>query len=172
MLQEDRLDAERLAATLNHFGIPYLRTATPAEPLPLDERGLVAALAQHPSPRLHEALIPLFLSRPELGDDVPAIADKLSPEAASRLRHMYTAAVYLQHLWRTQLEIYLGPAKPFSDHFGQSLWHLPPPSEHHGEAGLRVLAEHFQAETGANWLSAYESTMSLYLTILRLRAHG
>ena len=172
MSREEYLDAESLAATLDSFGVPYLHTATPAEPLPLGERALVAALAQHPSPRLHEALIPFFLSRPELGDEVPAIADELAPEAATRVRHMYTAAVYLQHLWRTQLEMYLGSVEPLGDHFGQSMWNLPPTSEHHGEAGLRVLAEHFQAKSGTNWLSAYESTMSLYLRILRLRANG
>ena len=172
MLHEDYLDAEALAATLDQFGVPYLRTATPAEPLSLDERELVVALSQHSSPRLHEALIPLFLSRPELGDEVPAIADELAPEAAVRLRHMYTVAVYLQHLWHTRLERFLGPALELTDHFGQSLWNLPPPSEHHGEAGLRVLAEHFRAETRANWLSTYEDTISHFLTFLRLQANG
>ena len=85
---------------------------------------------------------------------------------------MYTAAVYLQHLWRGKLEMYLGSTVSLKDHFGQAMWDLPSPNVHHGEAGLRVLAEHFRAETGANWLSTYENTVSLYLTILRLQANG
>ena len=172
VLPEKLLDTATLAATLAQLDVPYLRTPTSAEPLPLDPAALIAALAQHPSPRVREALIPLFLRHPEFARNVPDVLVTLPPAAGLTLRHLYTAAVYLQQLWHGKLEMYLGVLPALPDYFGQSEWGLPAPQEHHGEAGLRLLAEHFRARTGDNWLSMYQTTISLFLNQLRLEAHG
>jgi hypothetical protein len=172
MIPDKLLDEAALAATLAQYDVYYLRTATKASPLSIAPPDLIVALAQHSEPRLHEALIPLFLRHPEFAVYVPDLVDQLPPDASQMLSHLYTAAVYLQRLWRSKLEMYLGPHSLLPDYFGESEWQLPPPDEHFGEAGLRVLAEKLRSETGINWLSAYESSMSLYLYQLRLHTNG
>jgi len=171
MLQEKQVGAEALAATLAQLDVHYLRTSTASEPLPVDPAVLIAAVAQYPSPRVREALIPLFLRHPEFAIHVPDLVATLPPMAGMTLRHLYTAAVYLQRLWRGKLEMYLGNGPLLPDYFGQSEWGLPAPTEHYGEAGLRVLAEHLRAKTGDNWLSTYQTVMSFYLNQLKLKAN-
>ncbi|MCI0398661.1 MAG: hypothetical protein L0332_34230 [Chloroflexi bacterium] len=170
VLQDKPIDVEALAATMAQLDIHYLRTPTSAEPLPLEPSYLIAVLAQYDSPRVREALIPLFLRYPEFARYVPDLITALPPVASMTLRHLYTAAVYLQRLWRGKLEMYLGPLPLLPDYFGQSEWGLPAPTEHYGEAGLRALAEHFQTKTGDNWLSTYQAAISLFLIHLRLEA--
>ncbi|MBI4772512.1 MAG: hypothetical protein HY784_19290 [Chloroflexi bacterium] len=110
----------------------------------------------------------LFLRRPEHSSLVPELVVKLEPSAGEVLRHMYTAAVYLQRLWRGALSLYLDEQFLLPDHFGRAEFGLPPPDDCFGEAGLRELARLFEARTGAEWLSAYQTTMSLFLQQLRL----
>jgi hypothetical protein len=173
MVPEKTVDAQALAATLAYkYDVFYLRTAEETASLSLDPPDLIAALAQHSEPRLHEALIPLFLRNPEFAIYVPDLVEQLPSKAGQKLSHLYTAAVYLQHLWRTKLEMYLGPQPALPNHFGESEWNLPSPDEHFGEAGLRILAEKLRTETGVNWLSAYKSIISLFLYQLRLIVHG
>ncbi|MBI1878398.1 MAG: hypothetical protein HYR94_09260 [Chloroflexi bacterium] len=171
MLQDITVETDVLVATLAQLGVRYLRPVTSANPLSQDPDFLIPALAQHPAPRLHEALMLLFLRHPEFARHVPDIEATLPAAARLILRHFYTAAVYLQRLWRGKLEMYLGPLPSLPDYFGQSEWHLPAPTEHYGEAGLRCLAEHFRAKTGDNWLSTYQAAMSLFLNQLRLEAN-
>lgn len=170
MRTKSSLDVATIAASLARLGVPYLQTREAAEPLSLSPHSLLAALAQHSDPRVREALIPLFLRHPEYASFVPALVAQLPPEGATVLRHFYTAAVYLQRLWRTTLGIYLGEFPLLPDTFGQAEFNLPAPDVHFGEAGLRELAKRFEAETGYDWLSVYESAISLFLAQLRLEA--
>jgi hypothetical protein len=82
--------------------------------------------------------------------------------------YTYTAAVYLQRFWRSTLKLLMGDFSLLPDHFGQSEFGLPSPDEYFGEAGLRALADHFQQKTGYEWLSAYQTIMSLFLQQLSL----
>ncbi len=117
-------------------------------------------------------LIALFLRHPTYAQYVPTVVGTLPPAAAHRLKHLYTAAVYLQHLWRGVLGLYITDLTSLPNYYGQADWQLPPPSAHFGEAGLRALAEQMQAETGDNWLSSYQSALSLLLTHLRQEAYN
>jgi hypothetical protein len=172
MQPKKEVDPAALAATLAQLGVPYLRAGTTAAPLPLDPPQLIAALAQHPSPRVREAMIPLFLRHPAFATHVPAVAAALAVDAGETVRHFYTAAVYLQRLWRGQLEMVLGPFPLLPDYFAQIEWGLPAPDEHFGEAGLRALAQRFQEQSGDNWLATYESAIALFLRQQRLLAYG
>lgn len=164
-------DSATLAATLAAHGVGHLRTATAAEPLLISPLTLIAALSIHQEPRVRESLIPLFLRHPTYAQDVPQLATTLPPTAAMTLRHMYTAAVYLQRLWRGTLGIYLGEFSLLPEYFGQKEFALPHPNDHFGEAGLRVLAQLFREKTGYNWLSTYDSAISLFLAQLRLERY-
>lgn len=137
-------------------------------PSPQSPTGLIAALAAHPEPRLREALIVLFLRQPTYAQFVPELVDELQNEAALTLRHFYTAAVYLQRLWRSTLGIYLGAFPLLPDYFGQSEFGLPAPDDHFGEAGLRALAALFEEKTGYDWLSTYHAAIALLLAQLSL----
>ena len=164
-----------IAATLTQYGVPYLRTSAglasihPSPP-PLEPRILIQQLAQHSEPRVYEAFIPLFPRHPEFHPFVQELAAHLDAESSLRLRHLYTAAVYLQNLWRTNLGLYLGQCPNLPNYFGETDFGLPPPHVHWGEAGLRALAARMEQETGANWLSSYESACSRFMAQLQLQS--
>ncbi len=162
-----------LAQQLARLGVRHLRVYRSAEDAaPIDAETLIAALASHPEPRFREALIALFIRHPELAAIARDAVKTLDSSAALVLQHMYTAAVYLQRFWRGTLGIYLGASQLLPDYFGQSRFELPEPAVDSGEAGLRALAERFQAETGFEWLSEYESVMDLLLEQLRIEAES
>lgn len=151
-----------LATTLAQYDLPLLRVAEAAAPLPLTPAELMAALLTHEEPRLQEILIAFWLRYPQWADQVPDLLSTLSSTEQYQLQHLYTAAVYLQRLWWTQLAIYLGPAMhPLPNYFGETVFALPATDVHYGEAGLRLLAARLEEETGYNWLSTYQSSLDL-----------
>lgn len=167
-------DLNAIAVDLARLDVPYLRIiASPApsqtSPPPIAPETLIRQLAQHGEPRLREALIPLFLRHPDYHRCVPALALSLDSQAAQTLRHFYTAAVYLQHLWRSTLGLYLGAFPDLPNYFGETEFGLPSPQLHWGEVGLRLLAARFEAETGDNWLTTYEGAMSRFLAQQQLQ---
>ena len=177
-------DAElaTIAATLAQYDVPYLRISTKTSglhplPQPLDPHTLIQKLAQHTDPRVREALIPLFLRHPEYHQFVHDLVfasnrTNLDQKSSRTLRHFYTAAVYLQHLWRGSLSLYLGMFSDLPNYFGETEFGLPSPQIHWGEAGLRVLAARFEQETGDNWLTTYESALSRFLAQRQLKSFG
>lgn len=170
-LEAESLLVENLAA----YGIHYLRLSQPSiSGKSLTPASLIAALAGHSDPRLRESLIALFLRQPQLHQYVPALTASLEPETADVLRHFYTAAAYLQRFWFSMLQLYLGTFPLLPNYFGLTHYHLPPLEEHFGETGLRALADYYTNQTGYDWLSAYQSAISLLLTQLNLEqmTHG
>jgi hypothetical protein len=159
-----------LIAQLAAHGVRHLRTAEPWPEVvpPLSAQALITALAAHPAPRLNEALIPLFIQHPNYAAHVPAVLATLEPKAADTLRHLYTAAVYLQQFWRSTLSIYQGEVPLLPNYFGESVYGLPKDDEHFGELNLRRLGEQLESATGYEWLSLYDSVMRLALDQMRL----
>ncbi len=161
----------QLASQLSAFDVPHLRVPSAvADVEPLSSEQLIRQLAQHADARYHEALIPFFLRHPERSALVLDIAASLDEESAETLRHMYTAAVYLQQLWGNQIQLYLGTLKHLPNYFGQTDFNLPAPDVHFGEAGLYALADLFEEKTGYTWITVYKSAMSLLLDQLYLEA--
>ncbi len=120
----------QLASQLSAFDVPHLRVPSAAADVePLSSEQLIRQLAQHDDARYHEALIPFFLRHPGCSALVPNIIASLDAESAEVLRHMYTAAVYLQRLWRSQLRMYLDAAERLPNGLGFSGARrgLPPP---------------------------------------------
>ena len=162
-------DSAILVGQLAQHGVRTLMVAESAAAIPpISPPDLITQLAQHPSPRLRDSLIPLFLRHPEYAEYVPELVDGLPVAAANHLRHLYTAAAYLQRFWHITLSIYLGTFALLPDYYGQSYYHLPSPSERFGEAGLRQLAYQMELSTGYEWLTVYESALSLLLLQLEL----
>lgn len=162
-------DDPTLVYSLETFGLNILRlSSSPVQGTTLEPAVLIAALAEHTEPRLREALIPLFLRKPQLHQYVPELVTSLASETADVLRHFYTVAVYLQRFWLSTLQLYLGTFPLLPDYFGQTHYHFPPPEKHFGEAGLRALADYYTGQNGYDWLTIYQSAISLLLTQLNL----
>jgi hypothetical protein len=146
-------EREALVAALRRQGIGFLQPLDAAPgPAELDAPTLIACLAAHPDARLRHALAMLFLRRPELAVAVPGVARHLDPAAARELRVQYTAAVYLQSMWRTRLRLLLPEASELRDWFSAEMA-LPPPSERFGRVGLAALAE----QSPYNLLASFEA---------------
>jgi len=155
----DNLDNASLITQLRGLGVRHLRAISSVEDVsPADPVTLINSPAQHPEARFREALIPLFRRQPHLADHIPQLVASLEEPAAQVLSHLYTAAVYLQRLWRGVLGLYLGDSPLLPDYFGQSFG-LPDPVDYFGEVGLHALATHFREQTGYEWFSAYEAVI-------------
>jgi hypothetical protein len=166
---DKEIDTPSLLSGLSARGIRHLRVREqPVAYKPLSDQGLIAMLAAHPEPRLRESLIPLFLRHPGLSEQVPQLVDALPAPAADTLRHMYTAAVYLQYFWHSTLGLYLRNFPRLPDFYGQTIYGLPSPDDRFGESGLRALAAQFAQETGFEWLSVYTAAIDLLLRQLSL----
>ncbi|MCB0077358.1 MAG: hypothetical protein KDD73_08010 [Anaerolineales bacterium] len=161
---------DQIAAALAAHDLPLLRTLQAARPptAPFSPRETIQALTCSSEARSAELLIALFLRHPDYAEVEPELADTLPWEDAYRLRHLYTAAVYLQHLWHSQLTRHLGSQPTLPELYGQSEWSLPAPTVHYGEAGLRELAARVQGESGVNWASSYENARTLLLNHLAM----
>lgn len=153
---------ESLVAALRKRGVGYLSPGDAAEEQLIGDADLVEALARHPEARLRQALIPLFLLRPDLAALVLDGCSRLEPRARVELQAHYTAAVYLQRMWSFRLRRYLGALPELPDHLSRELG-LPAPEDEWGKAGLHALADwHAKASRQrANRLSEYEGAAEL-----------
>lgn len=164
-----------IAFALIQHDVPHLRVpddaaSTQSPRQRIEPVTLIRQLAAHSDTRVREALIPLFLRHPEYHRFVPEAEEGLDARCAQTLRHLYTAAVYLQHLWHSCLNLYLGPFPDLPNYFGENDFGLSSPQIHWGEAGLRQLAARFEKETHVDWLSVYESAISRFLAQQQLQS--
>jgi hypothetical protein len=156
-----------LVAGLRAHGIAYLDDGELVAVPPASPAELVMGLAASRDPRLHNALAVLFVRQPQLASLVPDLVSTMPPDSADRLRRQYTAAVYLQHMWRTRLRLSLDEAGALPDLFSAELG-LPAPEERFGLAGLRAL----EAQTGFTLTASYEAQMAqLFDQLRRERSH-
>jgi hypothetical protein len=166
----DGAERDRLVAALRERGVDYLAPSD-ARGEPLEDQALIAALAGHEDPRLRQALIALFLVRPELAPLALKLSQSLEQPAATELVAHYLAAVYLQSMWLTRLGHYQSPVVRLPDFFSEERG-LPHPDELYGKAGLHALAK-WHAEHSAehgNHLSEYEGVFSLIIDRIKSRA--
>ncbi len=161
---------ETLVAALHRYGVDYLSPSDARLDQTIDDETLIASLASHSEARLRQALIALFLLQPQLAPIVPNLQTELVPHAAQELSAYYSAAMYLQRMWRTRLGHYLEAVNELPDHFSAEL-SLPHPQEEHGKVGLHALAD-WHARFSPyrfNHLSAYEGVAELLFQSLKLR---
>jgi hypothetical protein len=151
-------EEEALVAELELHGIRYLSRQTPYQAVKVRPPAqLIADLVRQPSARVREALISLFLARPQYSGAALAALARLSEDQALTLRLFYSAAVLLEVEHRDALGLATGDGlRPLPDLFSAELG-LPP-----GDAPIRdritALAHTHQERTGvtANWAGTYE----------------
>lgn len=169
MVRRHEQDREALVAELRHRGIRFLAPSD-AElgSKRLSDEELLSSLAQHPDSRLRFALIAWFILHPEIHTALPVVMQELPAASRSELKILYTAAVYLQRLWRTRLGFYLRDFRELPDRFSGELG-LPSPAERHGKAGLHATADWHARQSGypVNRLSSYNKVMDLLFEQLK-----
>jgi hypothetical protein len=153
---------EALVAELELLGVRYLsrQTRYRATHLRPPDR-LLAELVQQPNARVREALIAVLLSCPRYAEFVPTAVDELgatNPSAATLLRLLYTAAVYLQPVYRQKREpSVVGGWYPLPDLYptGFGL----PSGDHPLAQKLYLLGQAHRKIAGVslNWSGTYEN---------------
>lgn len=160
-------DREALVAALRERGVDWLAPSD-AEGAQIPDEILIASLAANEDARLRQALIGLFLLHPVLAPLVLKLRPEMEAAAEIELIAHYTAAVYLQRMWRVRLAHYLPPFADLPDYFSKEL-SLPAPEDEYGKTGLYALAawhtEH--SPQRANHLSEYECVADLLFERLK-----
>jgi len=162
-------DREALVAALRERGVDWLAPSDAAG-APLTDETLIASLAANEDARLRQALIGLFLLHPALAPLVLKLRLEMDAAAEIELIAHYTAALYLQRMWRVRLAHYLPPFADLPDYFSKEL-SLPAPEEEYGKTGLHTLAVwHAKQAQRANHLSEYEGVADLLFERLKSKA--
>jgi hypothetical protein len=171
--QIEQEDHDALVGRLRELGLRFLAPsdadANELSGLPAQE--LIARLVMHRDARLRLALVPVLILHPEWVSEVQSAVQQLSGPMRSQLQVLYTAAVYLQRLWRTRLGFYLGEVEMLPDLYSDVLG-LPPAGERHGKTGLHALAT-WQAGRSPqpfNWLASYNKVIDLLFERLKMEA--
>jgi len=165
-LGDTQLDLDRVVVTLQRLGIWYIVAESGVEPYDdLPPAQLMTALIRSGEPRVEYAIIPVLLRHPDFATTVPELAAALPEAEAELLRRHYTAAVYLQQMYRPALEIYLGQKPDLPDYFSAVLG-LPSPNEYFGEIGLRELVSRLPPPI--NWWITYLDPVQNFLRSLSL----
>ncbi|MEK7440281.1 MAG: hypothetical protein AABZ78_05755 [Chloroflexota bacterium] len=163
-------DRDLLVALLRARGVDYLTPSDAAADRIVDDETLICSLAAHSDSRLRQALIALFFLNPELNTLVLRLRDRLDGTARQELIAFYTAAMYLQTMWRIRLSHYVPTIKPLIDYFSAELC-LPSPEDEYGKAGLYALANWHASQSSLrfNYLSAYQGVVDLVFASLKLK---
>lgn len=156
---------DHLVAALHARGICYLAPTPHGDEPPLTDDELILGLAASKDGRLRFALAGLLLAHPEMADKAVCLVEQHCNPAPDRqppawawdeVRKQYVAAMYLQRMWRTRLNMCMGERPLIPAHFTQEL-NLPPPDAMHGEQGLRALTE----RSAFNDWSSYEQVVEM-----------
>lgn len=161
---------ETLVAELRKRGITYLAPsdAQATEEI-ADDAALIMALLHQDDSRLKLALANMFLRHPELAQSLGQLIEQLDRKSTVDLQTLYTAAVYLQRLWRSRLTFYLGKLDLLPDLYSAQLG-LPPAEERFGKVGLYALAESWQARSAYpfNRLASLNKAIDLFFEQLKI----
>jgi hypothetical protein len=87
---------DQIARELHRLGVRHLSWARDTAPGTFTPRTLLVNLAASPDARLRNALVPLFLLRPDYADAVVTATDDLAGPSRVHLMCAYSAAVALQ----------------------------------------------------------------------------
>jgi hypothetical protein len=161
---------DELVAELAGYGLHFLRgghnVRSGPKHSPVD---LIAALVGHGEARLRLALIPLFLSQPQLTNSVPAAAVQLSGSAQLTLQCFYTAACLLQQIYAEPFRRYGGEQPSLPDLFSKE---LGIPDSGTPEDRLKMLGVQHRLRRGqfVNWVGTYQSGAEVLLRQWRREA--
>jgi len=159
-LQDEERDC--IVDALVEHGVTYLAGGR-GLPSAISDAELIRTLVESDDARLRLAIIPLFLSRPDLNASVPAIIKQLSPERALDLKQRYMAAVCLQRFWRTRLNQTIGQNALLPDLYSGELG-LPSLNVQHGKHTLNALAKQMsRTHDEVDYLASFNKTFEHFI---------
>lgn len=141
---------EEIVAELQRLGIRYLSRASNISPHQnRPPAKLIADLTRQPSSRVRNALIPLFLVKPEYAAYLREALTQVNNEQGLTLKFFYTAAVFLQRKSKTN------PTAVLPDLFSGEIG----VSGTNPDEKLRDLGQKQQEVSGRNinWQGTYEN---------------
>jgi hypothetical protein len=161
-----------LATALNSLGVVHVGPRwTRRRGGPRTASELFDRLFRSPDPRLQQATIPLLLTYPELADEARVVIDRLEGVVRDRAMRRYVAAVALQRMARTRLEMQIGPRGLIPPAYLDEL-DLPELDEDFGRETLLALAEGETARYGYDAWGTYRGLLDLILSETRRRGWG
>ena len=141
---------EEIVAELQSLGIRYLsRVSNTSAHENHPPAQLIAEIICQPSSRVRNALIPLFLAKPEYAAHVQEALTKVNDEQGMMLKFFYTASVFLQR------KLLLNPNALLPDLFSEEFGI----SGTNADEKLRALGRRHQHVSGLhiNWQGTYEN---------------
>jgi hypothetical protein len=163
---------DRLATALNHWGILHIAPRRPRRAgVPETARELFARLAGSDEPRIHQAIVLLLLTHPQLADDAQAAISQLAGNRRDRAMRRYVAATALQRMARTRIAQHLGSSPLLPVTYLDEL-DLPPLDEEFGRVTLLALAAGEQERYGYDSWGTYLGLLDLFLHEIRRRDWG
>lgn len=99
----ERSGEDQIARELHRPGIRHLSWDRDTAPGSFTKTSLLVDLASNPDARLRNALVPLFLLRPDYADAVVPAANELAGLSRAHLVCTYSAAVAFQNVHRLRL---------------------------------------------------------------------
>jgi hypothetical protein len=136
-------DAE-LACGLAEAGLPLIAIHRPARPeaVPSSPERLRTALLASGDPLFVLCVVPLLVACPQASQGIAETQGRPDAAASTLLMHLHTAAVCLQHLWKTRLAL-AGCGAALPDLFSETL-RLPSPKADYGRSCLAEIASRLE----------------------------
>jgi hypothetical protein len=159
MRSKASIQGDRLANALRSLGVNFVSADQDMpETIHNHPARLIRALTQSKEARLRLSLIPLFLDHPEFSRFLPKVTRTLLPTERLVLQCYYTAALFFQKKFSSQVEI----LHELPDLFSVDLGLEPSPDI---DVQLESLAARHKvlSQTSVNWLGTYQHAAEIWL---------
>lgn len=154
---------DALSTALNRLGIFHVTPGTDWHgSVPRTASDLFECLWLAAEPRLQQATVALLLTHPTLAEEARIAIEHLSGDARDRAIRRYVAAVALQRMARTRIQLALGP-QPWIPAAYLDEVDLPSIDDEFGAAALFVLANQEQERYGYDAWATYQTLLDLFL---------
>jgi hypothetical protein len=163
---------DELTTALNRWGVLHVAPVEPRrDGVPETATALFARLATSAEPRLHQAIVVLLLTHPDLAADARAAIERLVGVEQDRAKRRYMAAAALQRMARTRIALRLGQQPLIPVAYLDDL-DLPPLEEEFGRVTLLALAAQESDRYGYDAWGTYRTLLDLFLSEFRRRDWG
>ena len=161
-------DANNLLSEMNRIGVHFLvGDDHPGLAAPLTPAQLLGGLAAQSDARLRLALIAVLLQHPEYAQETPYSLEMLDDTQRLTFKLYYTAAHYLQLVYKNQLQDVLGQFLWLPDKYSEELNIMKGRA---AKVQLKRLAKRHQEISGLslNWYGTYNHAAQRVITRLKV----
>jgi hypothetical protein len=167
MNSPDLINTDTLIDNLALRDVPYFAGPATIETPLISDEALLTGLICHEAARVRLGLIPLLLYCPELGTLSVQVEKNLSDPQKTLFWLYYTATVFLQNIYKEELQAFLGLQPQLPDWFSISLKVEGTTSEEKLQSLAKLHAQFTGLEI--NWLGTYRHGATQLLRQLHLR---